>query len=177
MKKLMLGLIAIFNLFPMVSYANHDCEIAPWDGDRRKRVMVPAGETVTLWKGINWKGKVFVTSATADGATLAKLWIDYPGGERKEIPVGTLTPPSSAIEINAPSNGAVLRAVFDKDTLCMVCVLKDVNETVESIKERLAAVAEKCRADQKCWDDVGIEKDLPHSSVILPDHQGQHDHM
>ncbi|WP_333630741.1 hypothetical protein [Agrobacterium cavarae] len=169
--------------------ANHDCEVAPWDGDRRKSIppnpsssglaSIAGGETVTLWEGNNWEGKIFVVpmpkgdSKNVDMKAFSssvKMWVTYPGKGQENLAT-TFGGDNRAMIVNmdAPSNGATVRAKFDSDTICFVCVLKQEHETAAEIAKRLEEWAKECGADRYCWRDKSIAHDVPHNSVVLPD--------
>lgn len=149
--------------------AYHDCAVEPVafvsDHKHNERLVKPKlNEEVTLWRGNNWKGKVFVITSNPPSG---KMWVNYFGKEQIDISedIG-----NNVFDMDAPSNGAELKASYSDDNLLvMVCVLKDRDETPDDIVSRLTNIAKKCKNDEACWLDQNAITQVPHSSTILPD--------
>jgi hypothetical protein len=162
-KTAVLGL-AFIVLVPGTASAMHNCGTEPNMSSEKVKV-VASGDYITVWRGQNWKGRVFVKIVAKDGsAGTGKFWTNLFGGERQTAQSFS---DFHVFKIDAPANGEELKFKADAPGILAACSLQEFHEDDQEIANMFADLA-TCGADPQCFGDKWEQKTLPHSSEIFP---------
>ena len=152
------------------SWAYHNCGVAPRMPGvattlQRKIVELKGGEYVTVWRGQNWKGRVFVKILSDAGAGSGEFWTNVFGG--------VATKPENVSDfrvfhVEAEGDGAELKFKAAGPSVLMACSLQEFHEDDEEVASMFVDLS-KCGTDTQCLEDRWGQRTKPHFSDIFPD--------
>lgn len=164
MKSALIALSAAFMIISNIpiSRAMHNCATEP----SKMRVVEP-GTEVTLWKGHNYEGFIYVHLQTDDGLGSGVFRIfDVAKGQTIETIAAA---EFAAIGVSAPPTGLELRVEFRKKTLCIPCSKVTDHKSSDEVRRQWSGPdVLACGTNENCVRGIFSTIRDSHDSIFWP---------